>query len=47
MAPPKHDRGDTGPSFSLWHKIQMAPLFLALREFQTSDYLLRHLMRLT
>jgi hypothetical protein len=40
MATPKDDRGDTLPSFSLWHKIQMAPLLLALRESQTtSDYL--------
>ena len=46
MATPKDDRGDTVPSFSLWHKLQMAPLFLALREFQTSNYI-RHLMRLT
>ncbi|KAF8489444.1 alpha/beta-hydrolase [Russula emetica] len=30
MAPPQDDRGDTIPSFSLWHKIQMAPLLLAL-----------------
>jgi hypothetical protein len=32
MTPPKDDRGDTLPSFSLWQKIQMAPLLLALRE---------------
>ena len=47
MAPPKDDHGDTIPSFSLWQKIQMVPLLLALRESRTSDYLLRHLMHLT
>jgi hypothetical protein len=34
MAPPKDDRGDTIPSFSLWQKIQKVPLLLALRESQ-------------
>ena len=45
MEPPKDvdERGDTLPSFSLWHKILKAPLLVALREFQTRDYL-RHLM---
>ena len=35
MAPPQDDRGDTLPSFTLWHKLQQAPLLLALRESQT------------
>ena len=34
MAPPKDNRGDTVPSFSLWQKIQKVPLLLALRESQ-------------
>jgi hypothetical protein len=37
MAPPKDDRGDTVPSFSLWQNLQRAPLLLALRESQPSD----------
>lgn len=44
MAPPKDDRGDSLPSFSLWQKLQKVPLLLAWRESQPSDYLHR-LMR--
>ena len=45
MAPPKDDHGDTLPAFSLWQKIQQAPLLLTLRASQSSDYL--RLMSLT
>src|ERR1700733_15353574 len=38
MTPPKDNRGDTLPSFTLWHKIRMVPLVLALRESQTRDH---------